>query len=344
VVTHGRLRRRTEQRLVAGVAGGIADRLNASVGFVRVVLGLAVMLVPWGHVAYGAATLAIPARGSDRPGWDSIIGVARIAVLFAVLILALAGGITVSSPFDGPLGWWLAYCGLLVAGAVALLAADYLRNHPRTRAEARTVVLAALPAAACGAVFGAAVTLVPDIRWERVAPAIALVASASLLLAARRGRAAAFVGPAMLSIAIAGLVVAADMRLQGGVGDKHVTPGPADGAPIVARRAVGDLHLDLRRLTRGGRNAAVEASVGVGSIQVELPPRSRVVVDARVAKGQIDAYALAESTMQGFDRHLTSSAHPRRGGPGFPIIRLDTRVGLGTIRISGGGDLVRDDL
>ena len=341
MVTHGRLRRRTEQRLVAGVAGGIADRLNASVGFVRVVFGLAVVFVPLGHLAYGAATLAIPARGSNRPDWDSIIGVARLTLVFGVPVLALAGGINVGEPFDGPLGWWLAYGGLLVVGAVALLAADYGRDHPRTRAEARRLVLAAAPAGASAAAFAAAVTLAPDVRWERVAPGIALVAVAGLVLAARRARAAAFVGPAMLSIAIVGFVAASDMRLQGGVGDKQVTPGPAGAAPIVARRAVGALHLDLRRVTRGGRNATVEASVGVGSIQVELPRRSRVVLDARVAKGQINPFALADSSTQGFDRRVTSSAHPRRGGPGLPTLRLDARVGLGTIDISGGGDLVR---
>jgi phage shock protein PspC (stress-responsive transcriptional regulator) len=344
VVTRARLRRRTEHRLVAGVAGGIADRLNAPVGFVRVVLGFAIVLVPWAELAYGAATLAIPARGSDRPGWDGVVGVARLAVVFTVPVLAFAGGINVSESFDGPLGWWMSYCGLLIAGAVALLAADYLRDRPRTPAETRGVVLAAVPAGACAALFAAGVVLASDVRWERVAPVIALVAAASLLLAARRGRAAAFVAPAMLSVAIVGLVLAADMRLQGGVGDKHVKPAPADD-PIVARRAVGDLHLDLRQVTRGGRDAVVEASVGVGSIEVDLPRRSRLVIDASVAKGQLDPFALLDDpSTQGFDRRITGSAHPRGRRTGLPTIHLNAHVGLGTVELSGGPVLVRDDL
>jgi phage shock protein PspC (stress-responsive transcriptional regulator) len=344
VVTRVRLRRRNEHRLVAGVAGGIADRLNAPVGFVRVVLGFAIVLVPWAELAYGAATLAIPARGSDRPGWDGVIGVARLAVVVTVPVLALAGGINVSEPFDGPLGWWLAYLGLLVAGATALLAADYLREHPRTPAETRGAVLAAVPAGAFATVFAAGVVLAPDVRWERVAPGIALVGAASLLLAARRGRAAPFVAPAMLSVAIVALVLAADMRLQGGVGDEDITPAPADG-PVVARRAVGDLHLNLRRVTRGGRDATVDASVGVGSITVALPDRVRLVVDASVAKGQLDPFALIDgASTQGFDRRLTASAHPQRRGraPGLPTIRLSAHVGLGRIELTGGPSLVRD--
>ena len=345
MVTHGRLRRRTEHRLVAGVAGGIADRLNAPIGFVRFVLGLAVLLIPWAELAYGAAALAIPARGSDRPGWDGVIGVARLGLIFTVPVLAFAGGINVGEPFRGSLGWWLAYCGLLVAGAVALLAADYLRDHPRTRAEARGVVLAAVPAAACAAVVAAGVVLVPDVRWERVAPGIALVAAVSLLLAARRGRAAAFVAPAMLSVAMVGLVAAADMRLQGGVGDTHLRPAPAD-APIVVRRAVGDVNLDLRQVTHGGRDAAVEASVGVGSIEVTVPRRSRLVLDAGVAKGQLDVFVLINSDLsQGFDRRITATARPRTGRQNaLPTIRVNARVGLGSIEVSGGASLVRDDL
>jgi phage shock protein PspC (stress-responsive transcriptional regulator) len=62
-----RLRRRAEHRLAAGVAGGIADSLNAPVAFVRVVLGFAIAWVPWTAWAYAAAALVLPAGGRSRP-------------------------------------------------------------------------------------------------------------------------------------------------------------------------------------------------------------------------------------------------------------------------------------
>jgi phage shock protein PspC (stress-responsive transcriptional regulator) len=340
VVTRGRLRRRTEHRLAAGVAGGIADRLNASVGFVRVLLFLAIAWVPWSLEAYAAAALLIPPRGSDRPDWDNLIGLTRLGVVFGVPVLALSGGINIDGPFKGPVGWWVAYCGLLAAGAVALLGADYRRGGPRTRAEARAVVLAALPVGICAVGFAAAVALVPDLRWERAAPLVALVGAGTVIVAARRDRLAAFLPPAMLAVAIAGLIAAADVRLEGGVGDQRVAPQPTDGRPVVVRRAVGDLNLDLRRVTRGGQDATVEASVGVGSMDVSLPRRTRVVVDARVAKGQIDPFAVDADSTQGFDRRVARSAHPRRGSSDVPTIRLRATVGLGTIKLSGGSDLV----
>jgi phage shock protein PspC (stress-responsive transcriptional regulator) len=339
VVKRRRLRRRTEHRLAAGVAGGIADRLNASAAFVRVILFFAIAWAPWGLEAYAAAALLIPPRDSDRPDWDNLIGLARIGVLFGVPVLALSGGINISDDFEGPVGWWLAYCGLLAAGAVALLTADYRRERPRTRPDPPAVVLAALPVGICAAGFAAAVWLAPDVRWERAAPVVALVGAVTVVVAAWRDRLGAFLPPAMLAVAIVGLIAAADVRLQGGVGDERVVPEPADG-PVVVRRAVGDVDLDLSRVMREGRDAAVVASVGVGSLHVSLPRRTRVVLDARVAKGQIDPFAVDADSTQGFDRRVVRSAEPRRGSSGTPTIHLRATVGLGTIELSGGSDLV----
>ena len=340
VVTRGRLRRRTEHRLAAGVAGGIADRLNASVGFVRVILFLAIVWVPWSLEAYAVAALLIPPRGADRPDWDNLIGLARLGVLFGVPVLALAGGINIGDSFDGPVGWWVAYLGLLAAGAVALLGADYRRERPRTRAEARAVVLATLPVAICAAGFAAAVWLAPDVRWERAAPAVALVGAVTVVIATWRDRVGTVLPPAILAVAIVGLIAAADARLEGGVGDERVVPEPADGRPVVVRRAVGDLDLDLGKLTRGGRDATVEASVGVGSLDVSLPRRTRVVVDARVGKGQINPFAVDADSTQGFDRRVVRRVRPRRGSSRIPTIHVRAAVGLGTIDLSGGSDLV----
>jgi phage shock protein PspC (stress-responsive transcriptional regulator) len=339
VVTRGRLRRRTEQRLVAGVAGGIADRLNASAAFVRVILLFAIAWVPWSLEAYAAAALLIPPRGANRPDWDNLIALTRVGVLFGVPALALAGGFNISDDFDGPVGWWVAYWGLLAAGAVALLGADYRREQPRTRAEARAVVLAALPVGICALGFAATVILAPDVRWERAAPLVALVGAATVIVAAWRDRLAAFLPPAILAVAIAGLIAVADVRLEGGIGDERIAPEAAEGRTVV-RRAVGDLDLDLSNLTRGGRDAAVEVSVGVGSLDVSLPRRARVVVDARVGKGQINPYAVDADPTQGFDRRVLRSVRPRRGSSRVPTVHVKATVGLGSLDLSGGSDLV----
>jgi phage shock protein PspC (stress-responsive transcriptional regulator) len=235
MVTHTRLRRRTEQRLIAGVAGGIAHRLNASAGFVRVFLAIASFwALDWVLAIYAIAALVIPPRDADRPDWDNLIGLTRLAVLIAVPVFGDRAGMVVNEPLQGPAGWWIAYYGLLAAGAVALLTADYRRERPRTRNEARAVVLGAAPVAACFAALGAAMLLAPDVRWERYLPIASLVAAAALLVATRRRSAAAFLAPALLAMGMVGVAMAADARLQGGLGDQRLRP-TATAAPTSSR-------------------------------------------------------------------------------------------------------------
>jgi phage shock protein PspC (stress-responsive transcriptional regulator) len=338
VVTRTRLRRRTENRLVAGVAGGIADRLNASVGFVRVFIAIAsIWALPWVLAVYATATLLIPPRGSDRPDWDNLIGLTRLAVLFGVPLLGPVYGVILNEPFRGPLGWWIAFYGLLVAGGVALLSTDYRRERPRTREEARAVVLAAAPVAASLLALAGLMLIAPGVQWEGFAPIVALVGAATLIVAARRPSPGAFLAPAVLAVAVSALVVAADTRLQGGLGARDVTPGPSGDEPIVARRAIGNLSLDLTRVTRGGRDATVEASVGVGTLRISVPRRVRLELDASVGKGRIDPYVFTGADgRQGFDQRVRRSGQPPRTGSAIPTLRVRADVGLGEIDVSSG--------
>jgi phage shock protein PspC (stress-responsive transcriptional regulator) len=337
VVTRTRLRRRTENRLVAGVAGGIADRLNASVGFMRAFLGLASLWTfPWVVGGYALAALLIPARGADRPGWDNIIGFTRLAVLFGVPTLAFGDGLVVNERSHGSPGWWIAYVGLMVAGAAALLSADYRRERPRTREERRAVVLGAVPVILAFLLVAAGMLLAPDVRWERVVPLAALVGAVALLLAAGRRSPAGFLAPAVLGIAVAGLVVASDARLQGGLGDIRVTPAPSGGV-LVERRAIGDLTVDLRRAVRTGRETVLDASVGIGTLEVVVPARTRVVLEAEAGQGRVEAFLIAGvDGLQGFDVHRSASGKPPRRRHGLATLRVKARVGLGEVTFTNG--------
>jgi phage shock protein PspC (stress-responsive transcriptional regulator) len=94
-----RLTRRTDNRIIAGVAGGIADYLGIQPWLVRIAFVVMVPFGGFGVLAYLIAWLLIPVAGSNeslasgvlhRPpsGWRSYLGVALI--LLAVVILASA--------------------------------------------------------------------------------------------------------------------------------------------------------------------------------------------------------------------------------------------------------------
>src|SRR5215216_2135821 len=94
-----RLTRRTDNRIIAGVASGIADYLGIQPWLVRIAFVVMVPFGGFGALAYLIAWLLVPVAGSreslasgvlHRPpsGWRSYLGVALI--LLAVVILASA--------------------------------------------------------------------------------------------------------------------------------------------------------------------------------------------------------------------------------------------------------------
>jgi phage shock protein PspC (stress-responsive transcriptional regulator) len=325
-----RLRRRVEHRLVAGVAGGVADRLNAPVAFVRFFILLAFAWAPWTIAVYAGAALLLPARDRNRPDWDNLVGAGRLGLVFAALWLAMPP-VVINEPMGGSTGWYVASVGLLAAGAAVMFSADYRRGRGRSREEARSAVLGALPVAGCAAMLAAAIMLVPDVRWERVVPLAAIAGGAALLLAGRRQ----YVAPAMLALAAAVVVVTSGARLDGGVGDLRVAPRDPGGEPIVVRRAVGDVAIDLSRLPRSTERVEVEASVGIGDLEITMPPGTLVEVDAGVGRGSSEPGGLSRNSMlQGFDQRQVGVDRISAGRPGRAHVRIVADVGVGTVEIS----------
>ncbi|HEX3711191.1 MAG TPA: PspC domain-containing protein, partial [Trebonia sp.] len=63
----GQLRRSGDDRMLAGVAGGIARYLNADATLVRVIIAALALFTGAGAALYLAAWLLIPADGDDQP-------------------------------------------------------------------------------------------------------------------------------------------------------------------------------------------------------------------------------------------------------------------------------------
>jgi phage shock protein PspC (stress-responsive transcriptional regulator) len=61
------LRRSADDKMLAGVAGGIARQLNIDVTLVRVIIAALALLTGVGAALYIAAWLLIPADGEDEP-------------------------------------------------------------------------------------------------------------------------------------------------------------------------------------------------------------------------------------------------------------------------------------
>jgi phage shock protein PspC (stress-responsive transcriptional regulator) len=332
------LRRRTEGRFVAGVAGGLADWLNAPVGFVRVLILFAGGQASEVLIAYAVAALLLPPRGHSRPSWDNLIGVGRLGLLLGVPSLVL-GALDLTVLFDEQPGVWIPVVALTLIGALILFSADFVRG-PRTDAEARTTVLAAAPVGGFAAALTAAVILLPGPRWDYILPAGVLIAGAAALFGALTGRVRPFVAPAVVAVVVCAGLLASDVRLQGGVGDVSLTRNDVVDGSLVVRRAFGDVTVDLRHL-ESNRPISLVASVGKGRLRIAVPKQVRVEVDARVGDGRIDSGLINQGFSQtaGFNREVHRTHVSRESKHiGAPRIHVVADVGVGEIGIGSGRD------
>jgi phage shock protein PspC (stress-responsive transcriptional regulator) len=334
------LRRRTEHRVLAGVAGGLADWLNAPVVFIRVVLVLAAASSSIPLAVYAGAALLIPARGHNRPSWDNLIGAARVGLIFLFPEAAFGRSIDLPALFDEAPSVWVPVVALQLIGLAVLVSADYVRGWARTDAESRAVVLAAAPVVCFALVLAGAVVLFPDPRWERLVPVGVLLAGAALLGATLKGGARAFVAPAVVAVVLGASITAAGTRLEGGVGDASFTTADATDGSLVVRRAVGDVTVDLRQLDTG-RPVTVVASVGMGDFRLGVPNDVLLSLDAHVGSGGIDAGIVNRKFLDsgGLDASIRAVwPVSSRDAPDAPRIRVIADVGVGEISVDGGSN------
>lgn len=65
---------RSSDRIVAGVAGGVAKYLGVDASIVRIITALIVLFTGFGPVLYIAAWLILPEETSGRTGIDAVTG------------------------------------------------------------------------------------------------------------------------------------------------------------------------------------------------------------------------------------------------------------------------------
>jgi hypothetical protein len=87
----------------------------------------------------------------------------------------------------------------------------------------------------------------------------------------------------------------ADLRFDGGLGDRTFTPASTTELEPVYRVTAGTLTLDLRQIELPPGDTRVEARVGAGDIEVIVPADMAVEVDWRVAAGEVTVFTRQQS-------------------------------------------------
>jgi phage shock protein PspC (stress-responsive transcriptional regulator) len=133
---------------------------------------------------------------------------------------------------------------------------------------------------------------------------------------------------AVLAIALA-LTATVDVPLRGGMGNRTYAPTSTADIPSTYRLAIGHQTIDLTALNLAGKKVQVTSSLGIGEVDVRVPPNVRLVVHGRAGTGNVNINGDNNGGSH-VDRTLVL---PAIGTAVAGEIDLDLRVGLGRVYV-----------
>jgi len=163
-----------------------------------------------------------------------------------------------------------------------------------------------------------------------VALAIATCAvGAVLVLSAWVGRARGLILLGLLLVVATAVSSTIDVPLRGGIGDDRYRPTHVADVLAKYELAIGHMSLDLRDVAPGpGETVNVNASVGIGRLQVNVPSSARIEVDAHTGAGSIVLFGRHDD---GWHRDVIRAVDGDQGAQG--VLHLKLRVGAGEVDV-----------
>jgi phage shock protein PspC (stress-responsive transcriptional regulator) len=339
------LHRSSDDRIIAGVAGGLGRYFDISPTFFRIGFVILTLVGGAGILLYVAAALVIPEEGRS----DSIVSEAlrrhrdRPWLLAGVALVGIAlVSLIAQADFWPNSGFaWT----LLLLGGLAIVISQRRSNdgspppgtqspaaQPRPRPPSLFLpVVGGLLAAAGALALLAAVGV--DIPWD-VALAVGAIATGVAVVAGaatrRRTGGLVVVGVFLATLAIA--VSAIDIQLDGPIGERTYTPPLAADVHRNYDMSIGDLTVDLTNTVLASETE-IDANVGIGSLTVVVPADAVVSADASASAGEVTVFGREDD---GVDAHVSDNNIPPGAMQSGTVktIQIDAHVGLGNVSVS----------
>lgn len=357
------LRRRSDDRVIGGVASGLGDFLNVDPLLIRIGFVGLMVFGGLGLLLYVGGWLLVPEDSSDESILEELLhrtGLTPtrwlVVLLFALGLFIFMGGVVNAYAFSElalgfgvalmvvVLGGALLFRGAPSATAAAPSAPSAQASEPRARATARPVaaprprrrtrprsplgwyVLGAL-LVAIGLLALATNLTSADVELGQFFGMALAVIGAGLVVGTWWGHARLLIllGVLLLPLAIAASFVTAP--IEGGIGLHRFSPANADELQAEYRLLGGRMELDLTEITAGDAPVELAASVAGGQLYLVLPADASVEVDAKVGAGQLGVLGSWQGGTGLADRSV-------RDGEG-PHFILDVEMGIGSLWVDG---------
>jgi phage shock protein PspC (stress-responsive transcriptional regulator) len=338
------LRRPKDDRMVAGVAAGLAEYFGLRPAIYRIAFAALALVGGAGILLYVVAALVIPTEGAqesvaeeflrrhrDRPGMLVALGIAGV---LAIAIVSSPGR-DWGWPLAGP-AWFL----LVVLGAVAVAHVsrrDRERDPGIREPKRRSLFLPGL-GILLASVGGLALLDVLDVVDLR--PDVLLAGGLVLVggLIAAGGflyRGAGLVPLALLVALFVAAGAVASVGHDGPVGERVYTPATVAALQDEYDLRYGRLELDLRELELPAGDTRVEVDAGIGDVLVRVPPGVVVSATAEADLGDVSVFGEDDD---GWDARVDQTAVQRGAVRSGARLVIDARVGIGDVEVRGAGD------
>jgi phage shock protein PspC (stress-responsive transcriptional regulator) len=318
-----RFERSSKDRLIGGVCGGLGRYFNVDTTLVRIGMVALALLGGTGLIVYAAALVLVPSDGEVAAGpndtRDRAIAVGlAIPLTSAGLSLGLFGLGTGGAIF--PLAF-LAVAGLAVWWVVSGERPSGSAGQIARRAAQGVGLLIGCFALAVGSFlasgFGGGVVIA----------ALVIAAGAALVGAAFVGGARWLILPALAIAVPLAFVSAANINLDGGIGDRSERPATLTEVKDSYRLGAGQLVIDLRSVKLPAGDRRLKVGMGTGHALVLVPENVCVATTAKVGMGGV---AVFNHDGGGIDFDWTDA---RRAPAGTPRLVIDGDVGLGLLEV-----------
>ena len=356
------LRRRSDDRVIAGVANGLGEFLNVDPLLIRIGFVGLMVFGGLGLLLYVGAWLLVPEEGRDDSIIEQLLERAGLTTSrFLVGLLLVVGALL----FFGGMGNAVAYSdiaiGLGVALMVIVLGGVILRQGKLESGAIVTPVRAPVPKAAprVDSVVARPARVARQQRKRARSPlgwyvlGAMLTAIGLLALATNVSGAAVdlgqFFGVALAVLGV-GLVFGAwwgsarllillgilllppaiaasfiTTPIEGGLGYHRFSPTSPDELRAEYRLVGGQVELDLTNVEAGSEPVEIAASVAVGEVFVLLPADAGIELDADVGLGGLFLFGAYQSGTALEDRYAIDGRGPR--------FVLGLEAGIGAVRV-----------
>ena len=321
-----RLSRSRDDRVVAGVCGGIARYFNIDPVFVRIGAVALAFVGGAGLLLYLAALLLMP---SDEGG--AVVEASGDRRNRALVIAGVVGLLFVAWPFLLGGGFLLAGIGIPLALLVGtgvlvwwLVSGEGPSGDPGQIARRAALGIGVL--VLCWIVFvGGALLAAGGPDW--LVPASVIAAGAAILAGAFLKPVRWLVLPAIALGMAAGLVGAAGIDTDGGMGEREYRPASTVDLRDRYELGIGDLEIDLRQTDLPGGDVPLEVDLGIGEARVLVPDDVCVATTADIGAGNVETFGRDTGGVDvDFEEYADAS-------PATTRLLVDADIGLGALRV-----------